>query len=122
VAVLNKTKELCEAIVQSDEFEELIRAETILVNDLDAQDLIKRFNHLQANLENLFRQGKKATAQEFSELRALEDELNRDPSAGPYLKGQQKFTDMLAQINNMINDAIKHRNKAGAGSCSCGKH
>lgn len=122
MAVLKKTKELCEAIVQSDEFQELVRAETILVNDLDSQDLIKRFNNKQAHIENLFRQGKKGTSQEFSELRALEEELNRDPSAGPYLKAQQKFTDLLSQINNMINDAIKLKKNIGTGPCSCGKH
>lgn len=122
MAVLEKTKELCEAIVQSEEFQQLVRAETILANDLEAQDLIKRFNHLQAGLETLFRQGKKATAQEFNELRELEKELNGDPSAGPYLKAQQKFTDMLSNINNMINDSIKQSNNIGAGHCGCGKH
>lgn len=122
MAVLKKTKELCNAIVQSDEFQELVRAETILANDPDAQDLIKRFNQSQAEFENLFRQGKKTTAQESSELRELEEELNRDLSAGPYLKAQEKFTVMLSQINSMINDAIKLRNNAGAGHCSCGKH
>ena len=122
MAVLKKAKELCQAIVQSDEFQELVRAETILVNDLDAQDLIKRFNHSQAELESLFRQGKKAAVQQFSEHRALEDELNRDLSAGPYFKAQQKFTDLLSKINNMINDEIKLNNKIGTGRCSCGNH
>lgn len=80
----------CEAIVQSDEFQELVRTETILINDPDAQDLIKRFNHLQANLENLFRQGKRASAQEFSELQKLEEELLDNPeyiNENPYEKG-----------------------------------
>ncbi|MGC7872646.1 YlbF family regulator [Desulfosporosinus sp. SYSU MS00001] len=122
MTVLTKAKDLCEAIAQSDEFQELIRTETILINDIDAQDLIERFNKLQTELENLFRQGKKATAQQFRELRVLEEELNKDLSAGPYFKAQHKFTDLLSQINKMINDTIQLKNNIGTGHCICGKH
>jgi cell fate (sporulation/competence/biofilm development) regulator YlbF (YheA/YmcA/DUF963 family) len=122
MTVLTKAKELCEAIAKSDEFQDLIRTETILINDIDAQDLIKRFNKLQNELEILFSQGKKATAQQFSELRVLEEELNKDLSAGPYFKAQQKFTDLLSQINKMINGTIQLKNNIGTGCCSCGKH
>lgn len=125
--VVTKTEELCQAILESEEFKELIRSETILENDLDARELVTEFNVLQTKLQNLYNEGKKATKDDFKRLRELEQEMAEDASVGPYLKAQQIFTDLLGKINNMINESIRTRNTMGKNSssgsnCNCGGH
>lgn len=117
-----KTKELCEAIIESEEFKDLIRTETILFHDPDAQDLIQEFNQLQTKLQNLYQESKKATSEDFARLRDLEKALNSEPSAVPYLVAQQKFTNLIAKVNSTINETIRIRNTTRGSSCSCGKH
>ncbi|MHB1126734.1 MAG: YlbF family regulator [Bacillota bacterium] len=119
-AVLEKARELCVALMECEEYKRLRTSETYMINDPDAQDLTREYNEAIKALNDHVREGHVPSKDELDKLRSLEVAMSEDETIGPCFKAQKEFEGLIAEVNKMINAAIR-----GPGSpegCTCGHH
>lgn len=110
-AVKVKVKELCEAIVDSDEFKAMTKAEKILEADEEAKDVITQLTSVQAKIQQALQQGQEPDQADLNKVAELEKEMAGDTTIITYMRANEDFNELLEIIKNMINLNIQNASK-----------
>lgn len=115
MSVLDKARELGMELSRSEELSSMREAEAMMLQNPEAQGIIKEFNEKQRAFHMIQSQGLQLTEGQKQEAEDLEKKMLDNPYIYNFFKAQQTFEKILEEINSIIGEAI------GAGSgCGCG--
>lgn len=127
-AVLRKTKELCETLLQDPEFQDLrLKVDQFMINDIakgQYQDLSERGEYLQHKQE----QGLELADNEVKEYEALRGKFLQNPVARGFLDAQKTMQELQETVNSYVSKTFELGRVPKAedleGSCGegCGCH
>ena len=123
--IFEKARELGEAIMESEEYKELKRAETEQENDEEALSLLKEYNDIRKKLAEEIKDSS-VSEERVSEIREKLEEayskITTNDHITAYINAQQKFRAVIDQMNSIISFHITGKLPGGCGgSCeSCG--
>ena len=124
--IFEKSRELGELLVASDEYKKVQRAEEAFNDDEFAQKKVAEFNELQQNVQNMMQTpdpDQAAIAAEADRLRNMQAELIEMPSIKAMNDAQTEFSNLLTQVNQVLRFIITGQVDDGGcgGNCaSCG--
>ena len=123
--ILEKARELGEAIIESEEFKALKKAELEQENDEEAMALLKEYSELRTSLAQEIQKGD-VSEDEMSAIREKLEEayekVTTNDHITAYINAQREFQTVLDQMNRIITFHITGENPGGcSGNCSsCG--
>lgn len=115
--VLDKAKDLAEAIVASEELETMRTAEVAMGNDPDAIAIVQEFQNTQRAIYEKQAAGDELTEAEQTSVKAIEEKMEGNAHIKAYLDAQMKFENLLQGVNFIISQAISG---GDGGGCDCG--
>lgn len=110
--VKEKAELLAEAITQSPERTELLRAQEAMTADESAQQLIAEF---QVAYNCYMENEKKGGLADKTEVNRIQSRMDGNPSIAAYMTAQDKFREMLDIVNTILTKAIT--DFSGDNSC-----
>ena len=106
-AVIAKTKELCETLLEQDSFKQMkTNIDSFLSND-EAQRQYYDVTQLQRELSEKQRMGQALSEQEIAGFEAKRDELLANDVANNFVSAQQNFAEMQDSINQYLQKTIE---------------
>ena len=123
--ILEKARELGEAIIESEEFKALKKAELEQEQDEEAMALLKEYSELRTSLAQEIQKGD-VSEDEMSAIREKLEEayekVTTNDHITAYINAQRDFQTVLDQMNQIITFHITGENPGGcSGNCSsCG--
>ncbi|MDA8213010.1 MAG: YlbF family regulator [Clostridia bacterium] len=120
--VLNKAKELAEAITECPELLALRDAEIAMGKDPGAQEIIAEFQEKQREFQEAVAGGKELTTEQEAARDALEEKMENNEFIRGYFEAQQKLENLLQAVNMVVGRAISGEDvsECGPGCSSCG--
>lgn len=112
-----KACELAQAIAQSPEAEELKRAENEIRKDKVANNLTERWKKVYEKISDLQKNGQPLTEQDERSIEFIEAKVENHPLILEFIDAHQKFTEMLEEINNVLNGALTFDSNEQTDSC-----
>ena len=116
--VLDKAKDLAEAIVDSEELNNVRAAEAAMGNDKEALEIIRDFQEHQKIVFEKRKKGEQLTEVEEAKVKEIESRMEGNVNIKSYLEAQMKFENLLQGVNFIISQALS--GGAQEGGCSCG--
>jgi len=116
--VMEKARELGEAIANSRELKEMHVAEVAMLQDSEAKKVLEEFQEKQRAFRAIQAAGKKLTETQKKEVSALEEKMLSNPLIYNYLQKQQNFEKILDELNKIIEEAIANSYNACGSSCA----
>lgn len=130
--IFEKSRELGELLVSSDEYKKVQQAEEAFNGDEFAKKKVEEFNELQQNVQNMMQTpdpDQSAIAAEADRLRNMQAELVEMPSIKAMNDAQTEFSNLLTQVNQVLRFIITGQVDDGGcgGNCAscgggCGSH
>ena len=123
--IFEKARELGEAIIESEEYKELKKAELEQENDEEAMALLKEYSELRTALAQEIQKGD-VTEEEMASIRERLEEayekVTTNDHITAYINAQRTFQAIIDQMNNIISFHITGKMPGGcSGNCSsCG--
>lgn len=110
--IIDKTKELAEAIRNSDELKAVKLGEIAILNDPEAKKLMDEYQEIQNIAQE---KSYEELSPELKErVDKLEEKMSSNQLIGKYMEAQTTLDRILNSINIMINNALTEQE----GSCS----
>ncbi len=123
--IFEKARELGEAIIESEEYKELKKAELEQENDEDAMALLKEYSELRSSLAQEIQKGDVSEEEMASIRERLEEayeKVTTNDHITAYINAQRTFQAIIDQMNNILSFHITGKMPGGcSGNCSnCG--
>lgn len=120
--VLNKAKDLAEAITDCPEILALRDAEIAMGKDTDAQAIIAEFQAKQDEFQEAISNGKELTPDQEKARDVIEEKMENNAFIRDYFEAQQKLESLLHAVNMVVSRAISGDDvsECGPGCSSCG--
>lgn len=126
---VEKAEELGMSIINSKEFLELDRVESLLEEDARAQEMIRAYQEKQAGLDRARHQGGAVDARGLQELREMQENMMENEIIRDLIMSRQGVEKLLVKVSQVLTRMVKRPFGVGAGagsdcsSCdSCGDH
>lgn len=123
--IFEKARELGEAIIESEEYKELKKAELEQEEDAEAMALLKEYSELRTSLAQEIQKGDVSEEEMASIRERLEEayeKVTTNDHITAYINAQRTFQSIIDQMNNIISFHITGKIPGGcSGNCSsCG--
>lgn len=123
--VLDKAKELGEAIINSDEYLNLKEAEKQFMNDPEASSLIETYEKKALDYKELRKESKGHSEKEkelLNTLKEIQQNMNNNKTLTHLYYCQKEYDSLIIKINDIIDyktgNTIKGITKGGCTGCS----
>lgn len=113
MGIIAKAMELGREIADSNELKSFREAEKAVMSNPQAYDLVRRFMAEQQTVRQAHMSGN-VTSEQRDGIRTLHRELMENQVAKEYLETQQRFDQVIGQINQILQQAIS------GNTCSTG--
>ncbi|MFZ3171484.1 MAG: YlbF family regulator [Carboxydocellales bacterium] len=120
--VLNKAKDLAEAIADCPEILDLRDAEIAMGKDTEAQEIIAEFQAKQDEFQEAISNGQELTPDQEKARDVIEEKMENNAFIRDYFEAQQKLESLLHAVNMVVSRAISGDDvsECGPGCSSCG--
>lgn len=120
--VLNKAKDLAEALAECPEILALRDAEIAMGRDPEAQAIIAEFQEKQHEFQEAMSSGKELSPAQEAARDEIEDKMENNELIRDYFDAQQKLESLLQAVNMVVSRAISGEDvtECGPGCSSCG--
>ena len=120
--VLNKAKDLAEAIADCPEILALRDAEIAMGKDTEAQEIIAEFQAKQDEFQEAISNGQELTPDQEKARDVIEEKMENNAFIRDYFEAQQKLESLLHAVNMVVSRAISGDDvsECGPGCSSCG--
>ena len=126
--VLDKARELADAISVSEELTTLRSAAADVDRDETATGALKRFQEKQETIQMAARSGLELPPDQMSDMQSLQGQIQQIPSIKAFAQAQGKFNALIDQVNDIIAGAVmgadpgpeQSDNHGHGPGCSCG--
>lgn len=116
--VLDKAKDLAEAITASEELDAMRKAEIAMGNDAAAMAIVQEFQNTQRGLYEKQSNGIELSDDEKVQVKLIEAKMEGNQNIKNYLDAQMKFENLLQGVNFIISQALN--GGESAEGCGCG--
>lgn len=121
MSIIEKARELGNALSESKELSTMREAEKMMMENQEARDAIAQFDEKQRAYQVIQAQGVQLTEGQAKELEELEFKMLNNAYVYNFFKAQQEFQVILESINDIIGQAIGIKQQGcGCGDQSCG--
>ncbi len=100
-------RNLANALKESQEYKEYANIKSEVANIPEVNKMLVDFQQKQYQFQVAQMTGQKPDPAAIKEVQDLLGVLNQNPKAAAYLQAEMKFTQMVAEIYNIIGEAIK---------------
>ncbi|ADQ13676.1 YlbF family regulator [Halanaerobium hydrogeniformans] len=100
--VIKKAEQLGDALVESEQFQEMVQAENTLDADKEASKLVEEVERLQHMIDT--DRGNDELKKEMAEL---QKKIWSTPTTKNYLQKQQKFSQLMKKVNDVLMNAMQ---------------
>lgn len=129
-AILQKTRELCETILQQPQFQSIRRRVEAFLADPEAQSQYECLSDLGQQLHDKQSQGLTLTSAEIAAFDRQREIFARNPVAAGFVEAQEEMHQMQQQITQYVSKTLElgavpaEGDLADGGSCGsgCGCH
>lgn len=129
-AILQKTRELCETIVQQPQFQSIRQRVESFLADPEAQSQYECLSDLGQQLHNKQHQGLTLTDAEIAAFDQQREIFSRNPVARNFVEAQEEMHQIQKQITQYVSKTLElgavpsEEDLADGGSCGsgCGCH
>lgn len=101
-----KAKELAEVLKETEEYKELNSAQTRVKLDPEADDLLKRLQNAQQQLQNAQAEGQQIQPEQVQEYQDLESQIRTNLTLTNLLKAQQSFGEVMNRVQETISEEL----------------
>ena len=117
--ILEKTRELGQMIVDSEEMKAYKAAEEAQAKDEEAQTIMQEYNIKRMNLARDMQNGKISREEAVAEnTKAFDEVLEKSPSIKTYVEAKKAFDNLVNQVNRIINYYITGEDPNCTHDCS----
>lgn len=132
--VIEKAKELGQALIESPEFKAYAAARDEVEGDLAASNLLRAYGEKEQEITMLLSQkdaDRDAVKQLSTQLQLLRDKINANGVLSYYIKVKGEFQELVNTANSVIAHFINPDDEGGCSSCGggcssdcsgCGRH
>lgn len=119
--VLEKAAELGQALVECDEYIMLKAAETAMDNDVQAQEIIRKFQEIRQTAQEAHLSGDVQAEEYLQQFQEIQEQMQQNVAISEFLAAQEKFNLIMQKINLIIGKAIGTSDGCDPKMCSsCG--
>ncbi len=119
MSIIQKAKELGEAIASSEELKKMKDAEIAMMNDPEASMLVNEFNKKQRFYMDMKNRGEELTKEQLAEVKIIENKILDNELIVDFFRKQQNFEKILEEINDIIAKSIAGDNNATCNDIDC---
>ena len=117
--ILEKTRELGQMIVDSEEMKAYKAAEEAQAKDEEAQTIMQEYNIKRMNLARDMQNGKISSEEAVAEnTKAFDEVLEKSASIKNYVEAKKAFDNLVNQVNRIINYYITGEDPNCTHDCS----
>lgn len=120
MSILEKARELADALSNSPELADAREKEIIMNKDPEAVAIINEFQEKQRDLYMAQMQGQEPSEEQKANVEAIEQKMQENPKISAYIDAQEKFETILKSVNMIITKALSGEEESGCGGGSCG--
>ena len=106
MSIIEKAKELGEAIVDSQEYQNLKTAETEMYQNEEAKAILDDFNAQQKRLQMAQTNGKPITEKQQNELQNIQNKMQGNEKVMEFMQAQHQFNQVMETINQTISSVL----------------
>ena len=117
MSIIDKARELGEEIASSKELDEMREAEAAMMNNPEANSLVREFNEKQRTYMDLKSKGANLTDEQISEVEDMESMVLDNPLIVDFFRKQQNFERIIEEINDIIAKAISGEESGCSDEC-----
>lgn len=99
--VINKAENLADAILESEEYEAMVKAEEKVDSDDNASELVGKVEVLQKKIDN-----NKNSEKLKKEMASLQQKMWENEKIKSFMQKQQKFNKLMSKVHKRINQKL----------------
>lgn len=110
MSIMEKAKQLGEAIAESQENQNLKNAGMEMYQDNEAKTILDDFSALQKRIQMAQANGKPLTEKQQKEIQNIQVKMQGNESISNFMEAQQHFNQLLQTVNQTISSVIEPEN------------
>ncbi|MDA8236064.1 MAG: YlbF family regulator [Clostridia bacterium] len=118
--IMEKARELADALADSSELANLRDAEVKMFNDSGAQVILDEFQGVQEKIHEAYNQGEEPDEGLKKQAKGIEEKMKGNPNIASYIDAQQEFESLLQSVNTVISNAISGEEGGCGPGCGGG--
>ncbi len=104
--ILQKTQELADSLVESNEYQKLVKARKSVESHQAAKVMLRDFHKKQMDLQQQQMEGKPVSENQADELRKLYEVLSINPYIRELFEAEFAFSGLMMEVQDIISKAL----------------
>ena len=100
-------EDLAEAIVESQEFQELKDKEETMVEDEDAKTMLDELNAKYQQAQMMQKNGQQMSDEQKQELQVMEQKMKKNDKISEFYEAQNHFNQLMNSVNQVITQKLQ---------------
>jgi cell fate (sporulation/competence/biofilm development) regulator YlbF (YheA/YmcA/DUF963 family) len=105
--VMEYAEDLAEAIVESQEFQELKDKEEVMVEDEDAKTMLDELNAKYQQAQMMQKNGQQMSDEQKQELQVMEQKMKKNDKISEFYEAQNHFNQLMNSVNQVITQKLQ---------------
>lgn len=105
--VMEYAEDLAEAIVDSQEFQELKDKEEVMVKDEDAKTMLDELNAKYQQAQMMQKNGQEMSDEQKQELQVMEQKMKKNDKISEFYEAQNHFNQLMNSVNQVITQKLQ---------------
>jgi len=105
--VMEYAEDLAEAIVESQEFQELKEKEETMVEDEDAKTMLDELNAKYQQAQMMQKNGQQMSDEQKQELQVMEQKMKKNDKISEFYEAQNHFNQLMNSVNQVITQKLQ---------------
>jgi len=105
--VMEHAEELAEAIVGSQEFQDLKEKEEVMVEDEDAKTMLDELNAKYQQAQMMQQNGQQMSDEQKQELQVMEQKMKQNDKIAEFYEAQNHFNQLMNSVNQVITQKLQ---------------
>ena len=110
--VMEYAEDLAEAIVESQEFQELKDKEEVMVEDEDAKTMLDELNAKYQQAQMMQKNGQQMSDEQKQELQVMEQKMKKNDKISEFYEAQNHFNQLMNSVNQVITQKLQGEEQA----------
>ena len=112
--VMEYAEDLANAIVESQEFQELKDKEEVMVEDEDAKSMLDDLNAKYQQVQMMQQNGQEVSDEQKQELQMMEQKMKQNDKISEFYEAQNHFNQLMNSVNQVITDKLQGEEEEAA--------
>jgi cell fate (sporulation/competence/biofilm development) regulator YlbF (YheA/YmcA/DUF963 family) len=105
--VMEYAEDLANAIVESQEFQELKDKEEVMVEDEDAKSMLDNLNAKYQQVQMMQQNGQEVSDEQKQELQMMEQKMKQNDKISEFYEAQNHFNQLMNSVNQVITQKLQ---------------